>query len=781
MRHYLDLIPIQAKIHRKQSLMTRICIFLSVFLIMAIFGMADMEMVSQKIQAIQIDGEWHVAFRGLTDEQAALLAARPEVEVSSRYDVINYSLEEHWQLDGKETVVCGFDESHLQMFSVFQEETAENFPSGNFVLCSGSVRDQKGLQVGDSLIVTAPDGKTMSLTIDGFFHTTSMLTQEDAFGIAVDTETFRNVFLDGQPTERDFAVYVKFKPFCSISKTIADIQKQFGLSEDQTGENARLLGLMFQSRDPYLMQIYLVAAVLALLVAAAGVLMITGSLNSSVAQRTEFFGLMRCLGASPRQVMRFVKKEALGWCRTTVPAAILTGTIVIWGLCGILRCLSPNLFDGMPRFGISWIGIGAGTGIGILTVLLAAGAPAKRAAKVSPLAAVSGNGGTVHAVRRSAGTRWIPVDLALGIHHARGSLKNFLLMTGSFAFGIILFLSFSTLRDFMNHAFVPLQPWSPDLSVVSPDNTCSIPEELAGQYQELSFVKRAYGRSFAYGRQAVIGEQEMKINLISCESYQLDWAEAFLDSGTVDNILEGDSVLVVCDGANTIASSLTEASTILIETAEGMREIPVSGTLTYSPFDREPDTETVICSEKLFHDLTGENGYTIIDVQVKRGTTDKDAETIRRMAGERTAFSDRRQSNAEVMGAYYAFLLFLYGFLIVILMISSFHIINSMSMSVSARMKQYQNLHAIGMDRKKILRMITAEAFTYTVPGILLGGTFGLFLHRFAFRFLVTSHWGDPWQLPVLPLAAAILAVLLSTVLSLWGPGRRVRKMVDGL
>ena len=74
-----------------------------------------------------------------------------------------------------------------------------------------------------------------------------------------------------------------------------------------------LLGLRFQSNDTYLMQLYLVVAVIAVLVAIAGILMITGSLNSSVAQRTEFFGVLRCLGATPAQVAEFVRKEALGW------------------------------------------------------------------------------------------------------------------------------------------------------------------------------------------------------------------------------------------------------------------------------------------------------------------------------------------------------------------------------------------------------------------------------------------------------------------------------------
>ena len=42
MKHYLKLVPISAKIHSKQSKMTRICITLAVLLANVMFGLADM-------------------------------------------------------------------------------------------------------------------------------------------------------------------------------------------------------------------------------------------------------------------------------------------------------------------------------------------------------------------------------------------------------------------------------------------------------------------------------------------------------------------------------------------------------------------------------------------------------------------------------------------------------------------------------------------------------------------------------------------------------------------
>ena len=52
MKHYLDLVPISAKIHKKQSRMSIFCIVLAVFLVTTIFGMADMFIRSQILQAV---------------------------------------------------------------------------------------------------------------------------------------------------------------------------------------------------------------------------------------------------------------------------------------------------------------------------------------------------------------------------------------------------------------------------------------------------------------------------------------------------------------------------------------------------------------------------------------------------------------------------------------------------------------------------------------------------------------------------------------------------------
>lgn len=106
-------------------------------------------------------------------------------------------------------------------------------------------------------------------------------------------------------------------------------------------------------------------------------MMISSSLNSNVSQRMEFFGLLRCLGATRRQVLRFVRREALQWCITAIPIGIGLSIVVVWGLCAVMRQLSTVWFGYMPIFGISWLSIGVSIVLGLITVLLAARTPQK--------------------------------------------------------------------------------------------------------------------------------------------------------------------------------------------------------------------------------------------------------------------------------------------------------------------------------------------------------------------------------------------------------------------
>ena len=96
-------------------------------------------------------------------------------------------------------------------------------------------------------------------------------------------EAFRAYFSDTAAQDADSVYYVQFSPLCRILQVTEDIKTELHLHDEQALPYGKLLGLMGQSDDPLMLQLYLTAAVLALLVAAAGVLMIEMCIRDSLA------------------------------------------------------------------------------------------------------------------------------------------------------------------------------------------------------------------------------------------------------------------------------------------------------------------------------------------------------------------------------------------------------------------------------------------------------------------------------------------------------------------
>ena len=767
LRGYLELIPAQSRVNRRQSRMTRLCIFLAVFLIAAIFGMADMEVRSQLTMTRERVGSWHAAFAALTDEEVREAAGRADVRRVSRYAVTNYELNLGITLEGTETAVCGFDET-LPLLMPAAGATEGRLPqSADEVVVTRGMRQRLGLSLGDTIAVRLPetgagqaaettsgdagqaaettsgdagqqaettsgDARTLTLRICGFTGDTSMLTNQDAFGIFLSMDGYRRHF-SSFSRRIDEVLYVEFAPGVPVQRAIAQIQEAYGVPDGDLGRNEQLLGLTLQSADSYFGKMYLTALVLAGLVMTAAVLMIAGSMQTSVANRTEFFGMLRCIGASGRQIRRYVRREALYWCVRAIPAALLAATALVWALCAVLRGVSQEYFAALPQWAVSWPGMAAGAGLGLLTVLWSAQSPARRAGAVSPLAAMrseSGagiSGGRVKKVRgaererpadrqRRAQARLLrgrlPVELSLGLRHALENRRTFWLMTLSFAFSILLFLSFSTLLPFMNRALRPLLPDAPDFVIERQESAPLLPPEFAETIAARPEVKRVFVTT---------------------------------EDGTKTELRREAAVQETADGQKQLGGKAVGD-----EQARGKADV---------------------------------RGYACLDIQFYRTATDVDVAEIRETAermmreqaksapAELLRFSDKRLSNQETKSMYLTFAVCMYGFLSLIALICVCSIVNSVQMSAAARRREYGAMRAIGTSARQLRAMIGAEAAAYGFCGTALGLAVGLPLHRFLFGWLVTSRWGDAWQPPMGATAVILAAVAAAVMLAVFRSG----------
>ena len=520
----------------------------------------------------------------------------------------------------------------------------------------------------------------------------------------------------------------------------------------------------------------LTACILFLLILIAGVLMISSSMNSTVAQRIKFFGMMRCIGMSKQQIVRFVRLEALNWCKTAVPIGLALGIGTTWGLCAVLRFLVGEEFSNIPLFGISIIGIVCGILVGVVTVLLAANAPAKRASKVSPVAAVSGNTGSGKTIRHAANTRLGRIETILGINHAVSVKKNLILMIGSFALSIILFLSFSVFIDLVN-CLMPQSVAASDIDIAS-DNGNTIPRDLLVTIQGMDGVKEVYGRRSALDLPGSLDKDASlsdTVDLISYDDFDL---QSLKKDG---NLKKGSDLAKVYGNSSfVLATSDTDSTWKIGDTIHVQGEtLTIAGLLKNDPFSGDGLTNgkiTLISSSDTFVRLTGEENYALIMVQTTSDATDEDVRAIQAAAGETFNFQDTRDGRTS--GTYTAFVFCVYAFLAIIALVTVLNIVNSISMSVSARMKQYGAMRAVGMDERQVTKMIAAEAATYAALGCAVGCIIGLPLSKLLYDSLIAGHFPYAvWHFPLGSLFIILLFVSLAAIAAFLAPAKRIRSM----
>ena len=761
MKSYLSLIPISAKVHRHRNRMTLICIIIAVFLVTAVFSMADMALRLEKTRMIEHHGNWHVMLKNIEQSDAELVGARPDVAAAAWYDAINYDLAEDYFIGGKRAVLCGADESYIT--DIMNCLTEGRYPQNDGeILLTDNVRELFGISIGGRITVNTPSD-SIEYTVSGFGGDAVFTQLSDSVGAFMNMTALRRLCGTNDNVYSEPEYYVRFGAHVNVKKSIADIKEQYGWSGESISENTALLGLTGFSSDSYMIGLYGIAAVLFLLILMAGVFMIASSMNSNIAQRSQFFGMLRCIGADRKQIIRFVRLEALNWCKTAVPMGAVLGIVITWGICAVLRSVSTE-FAGISVFGISTVGIVCGIVVGILTVLLAAQAPAKRASRVSPVAGSSGN---AKQVRHAAYTRLCKIDTALGVHHAVSAKKNLILMTGSFALSIILFLCFSAFLDWVEICLPAMRPSEADCAVISKDNSCSVDKALPGRLSGMPGVERAFGNMARLRIPAESGRPVEQINLVSYEKNQFDWAKEDVVRGNVTRVQDDSNyVLTVFNRSNPLE--------VGDKVRFGGAEVEVAGILPYGPFG---DDITLICSEKAFARLTGETGYAMVSIQMRDSAAEEDIAALRNFVGDDYLFTDYRRNNMDGRGTYWMFTLLAYGFLAVIALIAVFNVVNSISMSVSAKTKQYGTMRAVGMSGRQITKMIAVETGTYVLCGCAAGFILGLPLNRLVFEGFITAHFGDPWQFPILAAAVVILLVAVSSIAAVYAPAKRIVNM----
>lgn len=93
--------------------MTLLCIIISVFLVTAIFSLADMMIRAETAFMISGHGNWHISLKNISQENADEINNRPDVTAVGSALVFNFDGGQPYRVNEKRAVLYGTDETYM--------------------------------------------------------------------------------------------------------------------------------------------------------------------------------------------------------------------------------------------------------------------------------------------------------------------------------------------------------------------------------------------------------------------------------------------------------------------------------------------------------------------------------------------------------------------------------------------------------------------------------------------------------------------------------------------
>ncbi|ATL25408.1 ABC transporter permease [Streptomyces formicae] len=262
------------------------------------------------------------------------------------------------------------------------ELTSGHAPRGpGQAMIDADTADKKNVEIGDTLTVLARPG---SFKVEIVGIATFTTTNPGAALVFLDTATAQRELLGST----DVATGISVTAADGVSDTTlkhriaADLGSRYDLkTADEQADSAASEFGGFLDVIKYVMLGFAGVAVL------VGIFLIVNTFSMLIAQRTRELGLLRALGADRRQVRRSVLVEALllGLVGSTLGLALGIGLAL--GLIKLMGLLGMNLKS--TEMVVGWATPVSSYVVGVGVTFVAAYLPARRAAHVSPMAALA--------------------------------------------------------------------------------------------------------------------------------------------------------------------------------------------------------------------------------------------------------------------------------------------------------------------------------------------------------------------------------------------------------
>ncbi|MEU2781204.1 FtsX-like permease family protein [Streptomyces sp. NPDC007110] len=709
------------------------------------------------------------------------------------------------------------------------EDSAYTFTEG-----SGPVKDDqialdresasKGeYEVGDRVRV-ATNGPVKEYTLSGVFTTEDGAVNAGGSLVLFDTAVaqkqylkpgyFESATVTAAPGASDAKILDAVKP---LLPEHAEARTGQALADEQADDIERGMSS--------LKQVLLGFAGIALFV---GVFLISNTFTMLVAQRTKEIALMRAVGASRRQITRSVLAEAALVGLVASVVGFVLGIGLAAGLRSGMAAFEMKIPDGPLVVGAT--PVIAAIAVGVLITMLAAWLPGRRAAKIPPVAAMN----SVHAaattkslvLRNSLGAAITSLGAGGIVAGASSGGDDGRMLIGAGAFlaliGVIV--------------LIPLLS-RPVIALVRP--LLVGPFGVAGKLAGLNAVRNprrtgATASALAIGLTLVTGLSVLGITVgtaidkMTTDNIKADYMVSMANGGDLDR--SALTALEKADGVSAVSpqqsvyfqaggddfvsasavtpgdiervlrmdlvsgdlSTLADGQLAVAEkTARGKGwkagdSVPVTfgdekkRTLKVGAVFKDSEfLSPVVVSTDVVGPHETRPSIQQVFVKMDGGQSGANEQVLVDALGDNPAITimDRQDIRNEFGGAINTLLNIMYGLLAMALIIAVLGVVNTLAMSVFERQQEIGMLRAIGLDRRRVKRMVRLEAVVISVFGAVVGVGLGAFL-----GWAIGETFADqvPGYALVLPWDRIgiflVLAGLVGVLAALW-PARNAARL----
>ncbi len=597
----------------------------------------------------------------------------------------------------------------------------------------------------------------------------------------------------GKTVETDGSASVRFVDEAHISEYCDALVFDLGLSENQPIATVQLYDTSAGQETATLLSLCAVAVFLIF----TGYLLIYNILYISISRDVRFYGLLKTLGATPKQIKRVVRGQILRLCLIGIPVGIVLSLILSLGIVPFfISALDAVSADGAVVSFSPLIYVGAII-FPLFTAMLGASKPAQKAASISPIEAQKYTGvtGSIKGVRSV--THGKPVRMAWR-NIFRDKKRTGIVLLSLFL-GVTTFLTVTTLvfstdiskyidstfeSDFvLKNSAWPAQSLDNSLA----EQLMSIPgaENLhTTTWEEMSLDYSDDFREYIANhpmREQITGLSEQAIAdnfkgfLLGVDGETLtECRDALGNPIDVEAFERGEIALIATDNPELFSNieDLTVMPSYRGESGTSSNQKYKLSLGGFVPFNYKGIgaslAPTLVVSNEVMQEWFGEPVAIQLELNVSSGYEQNALIALKQMIEDNPAISltSRIEAMAELARAKMAILILGGSISLVIALIGILNFVNIMSVSVVARKRELATLESIGMSRKQIRKMLISEGLCYAGITLILVLSIGNSIAYGIFKLFQQQVGFAVFTYPLIPaaiIALVILAVCLIT------------------